>query len=76
MLIFRPLPKGHHQELLQKFTIYKLMLQKTPILSVIKLQQNKNYPDNINKGLMKLKLVKEFQGTQRGGTMPWLFQQF
>ena len=52
------------------------MLQKTPILSVIKLQQNKNYPDNINKGLMKLKLVKEFQGTQRGGTMPWLFQQF
>ena len=32
MLIFCPLTKGHHQELLQKFKIYKLMLQKTPII--------------------------------------------
>ena len=28
----------------------------------MKLQKNKNCPDNINKGLKKFKLVEEFQG--------------
>ena len=33
----------------------------------------KNYPDNINKGLMKYKLVEEFQGKRRGGTIKYRF---
>ena len=34
---------------------------------------NKNYPDNINKGLMKFKLVEEVQGKRRGGTIKYRF---
>ena len=46
---------------------------KTPIIISNKLQKNKNYPDNINKGLTKFKLVEEFQGKRRGGTIKYRF---